>query len=99
MAIQIETSTQKMRGSADEVSQVATQFNQLQKSMFEAGRELDKTWEGDASQSFDNQLKTDEPGFEKLFMIMNEYADAIKESANEYDRTEAKIQEQIATKR
>ena len=99
MSIQIETSTQKMRSGADEITQIASQFNSLQKSMFEAGRELDKTWEGDASQSFGNQLKNDEPGFDKLFSIMNEYAEAIKESANEYDRTEAKIQEQISTKR
>lgn len=95
MAVQIETSTQKMRGDAEEVEQLAGQYNSLQQEMFNEGRDLDTTWNGDANQSFNSRLKNDEPRFAELFKVINEYTGAIKESADDYDKTEAYVQDEM----
>ena len=95
MAVKIETSTQKMRSDADEAEQMATQFNSLHQELFNEGRELDKTWEGDANQSFAARMKNDEPKFGELYKIMNEYIGSVRESADDYDRTEASVAEEM----
>ena len=95
MAVQIETSTQKMRSDADEAEQMATQFNTLHQELFNEGRELDKTWEGDANQSFGARLKNDEPKFGELYKVMGEYIGAVRESADDYDRTEAAVADEM----
>jgi len=95
MAVNIETSTQKMRGDAEEVEQLAGQYNTLQTELFNEGRELDNTWSGDANQSFANRLKNDEPRFGELFKVVNEYVGAVRESADDYDKTEAAVQEEM----
>ena len=95
MSIQIETSTQQMRGTAEEVEQLASQYNNLQTDLFNEGRDLDNTWNGDANQSFNSRLKADEPRFAELFKVINEYTGAIKESADDYDKTEALVQEEM----
>jgi len=95
MSFSIETSTQKMRADAGEVEQMATQYNSLQQDMFNEGRDLDSTWDGDASQSFASRLKADEPRFAELFQVMNQYCGAIKESADDYDKTEALVADEM----
>ena len=95
MAVQIETSTQKMRGDADEIEQMASQYNTLQQELFTEGRDLDSTWSGDANQSFSARLKNDEPKFGELFAVINQYSGALKESADDYDRTEAQVQDEM----
>lgn len=95
MSIKIETSTQQMRSSASEVTDLANQYNQLQKGMFDEGRELDSMWEGDANQSFMARMKNDEPRFGELFNVIGQYCDAINESADEYDKTEAQVAEEM----
>ena len=93
--IQLEADTNKMRSGANEVEEVGNDYNSLQQRLFEAGRELDKTWSGDANETFDSILKEDEPKFAELYKIINNYAGAIRQSADEYDRNEAAVAEQI----
>ncbi|MCL2151793.1 MAG: WXG100 family type VII secretion target [Oscillospiraceae bacterium] len=95
MSITIETSTQKMRGDAEEVEQLAGQYNTLQQEMFADGRDLDSTWSGDANQSFNSRLKNDEPRFNDLYKVINDYVGAVRESADDYDRTEAAVQDEM----
>jgi|GEM_PF-488870 len=87
----IQTSTQQMRSSAEEIMQLAQNYNTLQKGMYDEGRQLDQTWDGDANQSFNTRLKEDEPRFGQLFDIIKEYVGAINESADDYDKTEAEV--------
>jgi len=95
MSYSIETSTQKMRSDADEIEQLAAQYNTLQQDMFNDGRDLDSTWDGDASQSFASRLKNDEPKFAELYQVMNQYSGAIKESADDYDKTESLVADEM----
>jgi len=95
MSYSIETNTQKMRGDAGEVEQMAAQYNNLQQDMFNEGRDLDSTWDGDASQSFASRLKNDEPRFAELYTVINQYCGAIKESADDYDKTESTVADEM----
>ena len=95
MSFSIETSPAKMRTEADEVRQLASQYNQLQGDLFNEGRQLDQTWDGDASSSFSSRLKSDEPRFQELFQVIGQYCDAVTESANEYDKTEQMIADEM----
>ena len=97
MSVSIETSTQKMRGEAEEVEQLAGQYNTLQQELFAEGRDLDTTWSGDANQSFNARLKNDEPRFGDLFKVINDYVGAVRESADDYDRTEAQVEQEMKT--
>jgi len=95
MGIKIETSTTEMRTKSDDVRREGQQFKNLADEMFNEGRELDKTWEGDASDSFENRLKADEPRFGELFNVINQWCDAINESAADYDKTEDTISQEM----
>ena len=91
----ISTSTQEMRAKVGDIRDYAGQYNTLSTDLFTEGRELDTLWEGDASDSFANRLKNDEPRFAELHQIMNQYCDAIDESANDYDKTESAVAEEM----
>ena len=93
----IETSTQEMRTKISEVRDNATQYNALAMELFQEGRELDTMWEGDASDAFAARLRNDEPRFEELYRIINQYCEAVEESADDYDRTEAAVAEEMRT--
>jgi WXG100 family type VII secretion target len=95
MSVKIETSTQKMRSDVEEVELMAGQYNTLQQELFAEGRDLDTTWSGDANQSFNARLKNDEPRFNDLFKVINDYVGAVRESADDYDRTEALVQDEM----
>ena len=95
MSHKSDLSTQEMRRDAGEIRDENQQFKTLSDEMFNEGRELDKLWEGDASDQFANRLKADEPRFNELFQIVNQYCGAVEESAAEYDKTEAAVAEEM----
>jgi len=90
-SIQIEIDTGKVRQNASEIAKQAQDYNKLQQDLFNEGRDLDKTWDGDANQSFNARLKNDEPRFGELYKIINEYVGAVNDSATDYDKTEAAV--------
>jgi len=91
----IETSTQEMRTKAGDIRSEAVQYKNLADELFAEGRELDTMWEGDASDSFANRLKADEPRFGELYQIIEQYCGAIEESAADYDKTEATVAQEM----
>ena len=93
----IVTSTRKMRDSAEEIRQLAQQYNTCQQAVFESGRALDAMWEGDANSKFTSRMAADSPRFAELFQVIGQYCTAIVDSANEYDQTEAKVAEKMNT--
>ena len=91
----ISISTQDTRAKVSDIRDQAAQYNSLQLELFNEGREIDAMWEGDASDTFANRLRADEPRFGELFQIVTQYCDTIDESANKYDRTEQAIAEEM----
>jgi len=93
--MELTTSTAKMRSEAEEIRQLAGQYKLLQKAVFDSGRALDGMWDGDANQSFMNRMKVDEPRFDELFTVINQYCASIDESATDYDSTESRVSEKM----
>ena len=93
--MEIKTSTTQMRADSQEIRDLATQYNTLQKNVFDSGRKLDAMWEGDANERFTQRMAADEPRFDELFAVINSYCQAADDSAGDYDRTEAKVQEHM----
>ena len=91
----IEMSTQEMRARISEIRNESRLYHSECNELFQEGRELDAMWEGDASDSFTSRMKNDEPRFNELYHIINQYCDAVEESANDYDRTEAVVSEEM----
>jgi len=91
----IRVSTQVIRGVANEVEGLASQYQTQATNLFNEGRELDTTWDGDANQSFNTQCGRDEPLFNQLKTVFDQYVQALRSFADTYDRSEAEaVQEQ-----
>ena len=86
---QSRISTQEMRGVANTIEQLAGEYSKQIQALFQTGRELDKMWDGDAGSSFSAQLGQDQVRFESLVRIIGLYLQSLRESAEEYDRSEA----------
>lgn len=95
MSFSVDADVNKMRSDADEVERLANQYNQCQMEVFSIGRALDGCWEGDASDQFANRLQADEPAFNELFTVIMDYCTAIRECADDYEKTERNVQQQI----
>ena len=91
----ISTNTQEMRRRIEEVRNNAVQFNNIAKEIFEEGNALDNMWDGTASDTFMNRLRNDQPKFDQLFEVMKRLCDAVEESAQNYDDTEKRINEEM----
>lgn len=85
----LDVSVAQMRADAGDLRQLCADFNAQKTDVFDAGRALDATWEGDASQKFAARLRQDEPSFDELYRVILDYCQAIEDSAVEYERTEA----------
>jgi len=95
MSFEIQTNVTEMRNTENEIRELTNQFNMQQTDLFNEGRELDGMWEGDANESFNMRLRADEPRFNELFTVLGQYADTLRESADDYARTENMIAEEM----
>jgi len=90
--------TQEMRGVANTVEQLASDYTRQVQSLYQAGGELDKMWDGDANSSFNAQLGQDQARFEELNKVIGQYVQGLRDNASEYDRSEAEAVQTIQTK-
>ena len=94
----LQVSLPKMRADADEIQNQAQAFNNQKSEMFQFGRELDAMWEGDASQKFAQRLHADEPAFDELYQVIMEFCTVVRDSANDFENTELRIQSDIGNR-
>jgi len=89
--------TQEMRSTANMMDQNAASFDAQTLALFQAGEELDGMWSGDAHSTFKAQLSQDQSRFKALNSILTQYAAALREYADEYDRSEAEAVSTLKT--
>ena len=90
--------TQEMRAVANEVEQLAADYAKQVQMLYEAGGELDKMWDGDANDAFNTQLGQDQPRFEAMNKVIGQYVQALRDSAEVYDASEAEAVQTLKTK-
>ena len=87
----VEANTQKMRSNAEELRSEAQIFHSCAQRVLDEGRALSSSWEGDAKTTYMELLETDAPEFLTLYQELNEFCDAVRDSANAYDQTQSNI--------
>jgi len=88
--------TQEMRGVANEVEQLASDYTRRVQDLYQAGSDLDKMWDGDANSTFNAQLGQDQARFEALNNVIKQYVDVLRDNATLYDQSEeAAVQTQV----
>ena len=90
--------TQEMRGIANEVEQLASDYTRQVQTLYQTGNDLDKMWDGDANSSFNAQLGQDQARFEALNKVIGQYIQVLRDNAAEYDRSEEDAVQTIQTK-
>lgn len=77
-----------LRSAADNMESKIRQYNTLVTELFNFGNELDGTWDGDANEKFDTQMKADRPKFQALHNGIMTYVKFLRDQAAEYERAE-----------
>jgi len=95
MANLTRVTTAELRSSADQLEQFANSFKTQFQELFQRGRELDDTWDGDANDTFNTQTKSDEPKFEDMYKALTEYVKILRDTADVYDKGEKAAVDQI----
>ena len=90
--------TQEMRGVANEVEQLASDYSRQVQALYTTGSELDKMWDGDANSSFNAQLGQDQARFEALNKVIDQYTQVLRDNAEQYDKSEADAVQTVTTK-
>ena len=90
--------TQEMRGVANEVEQLASDYTKQVQSLYDTGRELDNMWDGDANSTFNTQLGQDQPRFEALNRVIGQYVQVLRDNATDYDKSEADAVQTLQSK-
>lgn len=80
--------TAKLRESANQLSQYASMFQNQYQELFAYGKELDGTWDGDANDTFNAQMGSDQPKFDNMHKTVMDYVKALNETAALYDKAE-----------
>jgi WXG100 family type VII secretion target len=94
---QSRINTQEMRGVANEVEQLASDYTKQVQALYQAGSDLDKMWDGDANSTFNAQLGQDQARFEALNRVIGQYTQVLRDNANDYDKSEADAVQTLQT--
>jgi WXG100 family type VII secretion target len=82
-------SPREMRSIANNIEQLAVDYTRQVQSLYQIGSELDMMWDGDANAAFNERLGQDQPRFEAMNKAIRQYVQALRDSADVYDSSEA----------
>ena len=88
----------ELTSSADQLDQDANRFKTTYEELFQRGRELDTTWDGDANDKFNEMTKNDQPKFESMYNTLVAYIKALREAARIYSDGEKRAVDQVTTR-
>lgn len=91
MAGQIRISPEQMRGRANEYRAEANNVGQVISKMDSLLNQLQAEWEGAASESYAERYNELKPSFVKAQELINEIAQALDQTANTLEDTDASI--------
>ena len=98
MANSTRVTTSELRSSADQLQQFAQSFQSQFEELFQRGKELDDTWDGDANDTFNTQTQGDYPKFEDMYKALTEYIKVLRDTADIYDKGETASVNQVTTR-
>jgi len=84
-----KATTQRMRDVASQLEEQKNNYAKTVQSLVTAGQELDKMWDGDSNDKFNQQLGADAEKFEQLNVVIGQYIENLRNAAEVYDQAEA----------
>lgn len=91
----IKVDTDEVRRVASNVDDIATEYETTYKSLLNNVEQFTSTdWTGDDATSFKNKVFDFTDDLNKMKTLMNEYADALRTFANNYEETQSRVKSQ-----
>lgn len=91
----IKVDTEEVRRVAGNVDDIATEYETTYKALLNNVEQFTSTdWTGDDANSFKNKVFDFTDDLNKMKTLMNEYADALRTFANNYEETQSRIKTQ-----
>ena len=95
---QILVTPEQMNVMAGNIEEKIQERQEAVQKIYQLHAEMDAMWDGTANDSFNAVFKEDEPKFNNLTALMQEYAAAIRTAANNYIEGEEEVKS-IVTRR
>lgn len=95
---EIKVTTEGMRNAASEFNAKMGEWEGMVNQIWSLLADLDAMWDGDANDAFNALIDEDKPKFEKLYMMMETYKDAIATAAQKYEEGEEEIKTIVTTR-
>ena len=78
-----------LRGKANTLNDIAGTYTRSITTLYQLTEELDRMWEGDASRAFRTRFNGQRELFDKGARTLRDYAQALRDIADAYARTES----------
>lgn len=91
---EIKVNSQVLRDAASQIKSGGQNFQELMGEMTQGLESLGSLWEGDAFNSFMQQLNSLRPSLESYAKVINDYGVFLDTAAEQYEQTEVQTQSQ-----
>ncbi len=95
----IMVNSTQLRQKATQLEQYNKQFKQRVDALSEKARSLGTMWEGEAKKAFHNEFTKDTQQFMNFYNGINQYVQALRDAADQYEKAEQKSLELAKTRK
>ena len=95
----IMVNSTQLRQKATQLEQYNKQFKQRVDTLGEKERSLGTMWEGEAKKAFHNEFTKDTQQFMNFYNGINQYVQALRDAADQYEKAEQKSLELAKTRK
>lgn len=99
MAGTTELTTGRMREISNNLRSQLDAYTKAYTKLHQIGMEMDKMWEGEASNKFQANMTNDQERFKALATIINSYIEVLNRDIQTYSKAEAEVLQTINSKR
>lgn len=85
----IEATISEMTKAASKIQKASDDFLKTAQDVFASAEALGKSWEGDSQVAFINEQSKALKWYKMMTELVNEYVNAIRNAANDYEDTDA----------
>lgn len=91
MGRQITVTPERLETAAGAIITTATDYKNQYTALYSETDALASTWQGEDNAAFKNQIDGFKDDLEKMYNLMNQYAEFLKSSAKAYRTTQADV--------
>lgn len=92
----IKVSPDEVRDIAEQIIGKAGEYKDTYTALYSKAEEMKAQWSGTDNTAYINQINGFKDDLEKMYALMNDYADYLKKAAQTYEETQTSIAQQAA---